>query len=99
MGIPVLIFAMFAPETRTITVAIMAVFILMGIIGAFLIYRLAIDLEEPWPWLYVLCAFIPYVSTATLLIMNARATGALKGKGIGIGLMGASKRDLQDLHK
>jgi hypothetical protein len=64
-------------------------YILAGIVGAFFVYRLALALEDPVPWLYLICAFIPGVSTITLLILNLRATAALEANGVYVGLMGA----------
>jgi len=98
ISIPVVIGAPFVPATSISIGFIGAVFILFGIFGTVLIYRLANALEEPWPWLYVACAFVPYVNTATLLIVNVKATAALKARGIWVGLMGADKKDLKRLH-
>jgi hypothetical protein len=64
-------------------------YILIGAIGALFIYRLALAIEDPVPWLYLICAFIPGVSTITLLILNIRATAALTANGIDVGFMGA----------
>jgi hypothetical protein len=68
----------------------------IGIVATVLIYRLSKALERS-PWVYVVCAFIPYVNTATLLIMNLRATAALRSRGISVGLMGANQSDLSKL--
>ena len=97
-SIPVVIGAPFVPPTSIFIGFLGAVFILIGVIGAVLIYRLANALEEAWPWLYVACAFVPYVNTVTLLIVNVKATAALKARGIWVGLMGAAKKDLKRLH-
>jgi len=99
MSILVIIGAPFIPHAPIFIVLIEAVFALIGIIGAVLIYRVANALEEPWPWLYVVCAFVPCVNTVTLLIVNVRATAALKRRGIRVGLMGVDKTDLEKLRR
>ncbi len=75
----------------------MAAVLLLGIMSAVLIYRLAGALKEPLPWLYLVLAFVPYASVAALLIINAKASAALKTKGIRVGLMGARPEDLEKL--
>jgi hypothetical protein len=65
--------------------------------GTVLIYRLAKALEVQSPWVYVVCAFIPYINNLTLLVINVQATGALKRHGIQVGLMGARNEDLMKL--
>jgi len=97
VSIPIVIGLPFVPATRFSVMLIGVLFILIGCIGAVLIYRLATALDEPWPWLYVVCAFIPYVNTATLLIVNVKATAALKARGIRVGLMGADRSELNRL--
>ena len=72
---------------------------LIGVISTVAIYRLAKALEVAWPWLYVVCAFIPYVNTVTLLVINLRATAALKRRGIRVGLMGADTRAVENLKR
>lgn len=85
------------PHTGGVSALLYTTFIVIGIVGAVLIYRLATAMEEPWRWIYVVCAFIPYVSTVTLLILNVRATSALRARGIRVGLMGADKQDVARL--
>jgi len=80
-----------------VSVLILAAVVLIGIIATLSVYRLAKALEVACPWLYVVCAFIPYVSTVTLLVINLRATAALKRRGIRVGLMGADTRDVENL--
>jgi hypothetical protein len=64
---------------------------LIGLIGLVFIYRLARAIHDPIPWIYVICAFIPVLNTVTLLILNLRATAALRANHIEVGLMGAKK--------
>jgi hypothetical protein len=97
VSIPVVISTFALPATSISTALILAAFLLIGIIATVLIYRLARSLEVEWPWLYVVCAFIPYLNTLTLLIINLRATAALKRRGIRVGLLGAKQVDLATL--
>ena len=71
--------------------------IIFTIISLVFIYQLAAALKESAPWLYVILGLIPCVSLIALLVINARATSALKARGIGVGLMGARKDDLDRL--
>src|SRR5688572_19016350 len=71
--------------------AILLGYVSVGFLGAIFIYRLARAIHEPVPWLYVIGAFIPMVNTVTLLVLNLRATAALRANAIEIGLMGARK--------
>lgn len=64
-------------------------FILIALCSAVLLYQLGTALGDPAPWLYALLSFMPGVNTAVLLILNLRATAALKGHGIHVGVMGA----------
>src|SRR5690242_8093177 len=71
----VVVFGTFCIPPNPVTgVLIFAALVFIGIIAAVFIYRLAKALEVEWTWLYVACSFIPYVNTATLLVINLRAT-------------------------
>ena len=71
--------------------------IILAIISLVFIYQLAAALKESAPWRYVILGLIPCVNLIALLVINARATSALKARGIGVGLMGARKDDLDKL--
>jgi hypothetical protein len=71
--------------------------LVVGIISLLFIYQLAVALKETSPWLYVVLGLIPCVSVIALLVINSRATSALKTGGVHVGLMGARKADLQAL--
>ena len=71
--------------------AVVVACLLIGLIGAVFIYRLARAIQDPVPWLYVLCAFIPCMNILALLILNLRATAALRAAGIEVGMMGAKE--------
>jgi hypothetical protein len=86
----------FMPATITNQGILLAAIVVVGVIGILLIYRLANALEES-PWVYVVCAMIPCVNTATLVIMSLKATGVLKRRGIQVGLMGVDAQDLKIL--
>jgi hypothetical protein len=97
ISIAVVIVVFCIPATDISSALIVAASGLIGIISTVSIYRLAKALEVAWPWLYVVCAFIPYANTVTLLVINFRATAALKLRGIRVGLMGADTRDVENL--
>lgn len=80
---------------EALTLAALPALLLIGAIGAVLVYRLAKAIRCAAPWVYVAFAFIPYINTVTLLILNARATAALRANGVEVGLMGA-KQPLDD---
>jgi len=71
--------------------------IVMGIIGIVFIYKLAKALKCSLTWLYVVLSFIPLVGLVALLVLNGKATGALRAHGVRVGLMGANKEDLGKL--
>ncbi len=87
---------MTGPEALMLTLlALLLVgMVAIGVLGVVAVYRLARALQVSAPWIYVACAFIPYISTFTLLIINHRASAALKRGGIRVGLMGADRGDL-----
>lgn len=94
IGLAVLLGSFRLPAVRTVIVLLTLTILGIGVIAAWMIYRLATVMEEPGRWLYVVCAFIPYVSTVTLLILNVRATSALRNHGLRVGLMGVSHADI-----
>lgn len=71
--------------------------LIVGIISLVFIYQLAAALKESAPWLYVILGLIPCISLIALLVINSRATSALKAHGIRVGLMGARRDDLDKL--
>jgi hypothetical protein len=95
LSVPVVAGVLFVPASN-IAMAVIVPAVLIGIVGTALIFRLARGLEAR-PWCYVVSAFIPYVSIVALLIINYKATAALKRGGIRVGLMGADKDDLKNL--
>jgi hypothetical protein len=46
-------------------------------------------------WLLGVCLFVPYISLFILLVVNGRATSALKKAGVRVGLLGADLRTLR----
>jgi len=94
ISIGVVVGALVLPHAGGVVVLLYTTAIVIGTVGSVLIYRLATAMEEPWRWVYVVCAFIPHVSTVTLMILNVRATSVLRARGIRVGLMGADKQDV-----
>lgn len=68
----------------------------INIVSLFFVYRLAAALKNS-PWLYLLLGLIPCISLISLLILSSRAQAALKTHGVSVGLMGASRSDLERL--
>jgi len=68
----------------------------MSIVSLFFVYRLASALKNS-PWIYLLLGLIPCVSLISLLMLSSRAQAALKSHGVAVGLMGASRTDLERL--
>lgn len=71
--------------------------ILVVIIGIMLVYQLATVLRSSPAWLYAILMIVPLISLVILLSLNGQATAALRGRGVRVGLMGASSRDLDML--
>lgn len=81
----------FVPQIESILPIILITY---GIIAAILIYQLAVALKTSNPWIWALVVLLPYGCLVVMLILSLRATKALRLRGIRVGLMGASKRDL-----
>ena len=77
---------------------VLVVVLALGVISLIFIYQLALALKEPAPWVYAILAMIPCISTIAILILNGRATSALKAQGIRVGLMGARREDLDKIN-
>ena len=71
--------------------------IVTGILSLIFIYQLAISVRSTVAWLYAVLALIPLVGLIALLVVNSKATKALKGRGVRVGLMGANQSDLKNL--
>ena len=71
--------------------------IVTGLIGVIFIYRLGKVLRSSLAILYAILGFIPLVGLVGLLILNSKATGALRQRGVRVGLMGANREDLSGL--
>jgi 4-amino-4-deoxy-L-arabinose transferase-like glycosyltransferase len=63
----------------------------------YIVYKLAHALRRDPAWLWSAALIVPIVSLIILLILNSQATAVLKKKGVPVGLMGASGRDLDML--
>ena len=68
----------------------------MSIVSLFFVYRLAAALKKS-PWIYLLLGLVPCISLVSLLMLSSRAQAALKSHGVAVGLMGASRADLERL--
>jgi hypothetical protein len=65
-----------------------------NIVAIFCVYYLARALKIDHPGLYVLGVFIPIVSIFVLLRVIQKATKVLRAQNIKVGIMGASKIEL-----
>ena len=68
-----------------------------GIISLVLIYQQAKTLRLPFAWIYAVLSLIPIICSLILILVNTRATAAMKCRNIHVGLMGAKKSDLDKL--
>lgn len=73
--------------------------LLITLISLVFIFRMAVALEVYAPWLYVLFGLIPLINLVALLVINGRATTALRTHGVEVGVMGAKREGLQSLAK
>jgi hypothetical protein len=72
-------------------------FIIVFIVRLVFVYLLAQELKLRAAWAWCLGMIIPLVNIILLLMLNAKATAAIRNKGIKVGLMGANKAQLDGL--
>ncbi|MBE9029859.1 hypothetical protein IQ266_08970 [filamentous cyanobacterium LEGE 11480] len=67
-----------------------------ALIQLYFIYKLAmaVRLSKAEMVIYVIMAFIPFISLLALASLNSKATDVLKSNGIRVGLMGAKMNDV-----
>ncbi len=73
--------------------------LIVSIIGIVFVYQLASALKSSYAWLWALLQLIPLVSLICLIILNQKATKVLRDKSVGVGLMGANSKELENLIK
>jgi len=85
-----------APEALVaIGLGMMVFAIVLVVLQISSVIRLCLALGEGWATIiYVLVQFIPCANLILLLFLNSRATTFLKKQGIRVGLMGASRAEL-----
>jgi len=71
--------------------------LIISIIIIFFVYELAKAEKKKTPGLWAFAMLIPLVKLICLLILIQDATKILRAKGLKIGLMGANKKDLENL--
>jgi len=71
--------------------------IVVGLIGLVFVYQLASALKSSVAWLFALLMIIPAVNTIILLVLNSKATKALRSAHVRVGWLGAISSDLSDL--
>lgn len=72
-------------------------FIVVAIVNLVFVYQLAKALRLGLAWLWCASQIIPIVSLVALLVLNGKATGAIRSKGITVGFMGANKEQVSAL--
>ncbi len=70
--------------------------IVIAIVQIVFVYQLANALKLT-AWVWCIGMIIPLVSLLLLLVLNGKATTAIKSKGVTVGLMGANKVQLDKL--
>ena len=73
--------------------------LIAAIITVYFMWELARALRSSVAWLYALLACIPVISLLTLIYLNRQAKRTLRENGIGVGFMGASSADLEELER
>ena len=69
----------------------------IGLCSIYFAYKLASDLKYPVPWLLSIIMLVPLINLLYLFILVNSATKLLRTKNIRVGLMGASRADLEKL--
>jgi cell division protein FtsW (lipid II flippase) len=71
-------------------------FLSLGIICAYLVYKIGRSLEISTLWLIItiVLLFAPYIGIVPLLYMNIKATRFLWAAGVRVGLMGAKRKSI-----
>ncbi|MEW6158795.1 MAG: hypothetical protein AB1813_15320 [Verrucomicrobiota bacterium] len=83
-----------ADESSPVVLLIRLLMLVIGVFNLIFVYRLASALGET-PWLYVVASFIPMVGLFALLLLNSKATRALRNGGLNVGLLGVSRGELE----
>ena len=89
--------ALLAGFSNLIPVLNLVLFIPVTVFQMVMIYRLTKALESPLAGLRCLLCIIPLISLINLYLVTNQASIILKERGIKIGVMGASKPDLEAL--
>ena len=73
----------------------------LGMIGCYLVYKVAKALEMSTVKLVIAAVFlfVPLIGLITLLYINGKATKVLRQNGLRVGFMGAKRKDLEQLTK
>ena len=71
--------------------------IVVAIVNLVFVYQLAKALKLGGAWAWCVAQIIPLVSLITLLVLNSKATAAIRSKGVTVGLLGARKSELAKL--
>ena len=71
--------------------------VLAGLVNIALVYDLAKALKCGDPRTWCIGMLIPIISLILMLVLSAKATKAIRDKGVKVGLLGASKSELAKL--
>lgn len=75
--------------------------LILGIICAYLIYKVcrALEISTFWLVIAIVVLFVPYIGLLSLLSVNSMATKFLRTAGVRVGLMGAKRKSMDRLHE
>jgi ABC-type glycerol-3-phosphate transport system permease component len=68
--------------------------LIVGVVGIYFIYKLAVALRSSFAWLYIVAMFIPIIGLLALLHIVVGATRILRTNGVRVGIMGAKLEDI-----
>jgi len=85
------------PATAFLVLPIGLLPLMINIVSLVFVYRLASSLKNTSALVFLCLGLIPCISLISLLVLSSRAQAALKSHGVAVGLMGASRADLERL--
>jgi len=73
------------------------VFIILLLFKIIYVYCFIDELKLKDSWLWLVFLVVPLINIIMLLMLNSKATAAIKSKGVKVGIMGANKAQLAKL--
>lgn len=83
------------------SVAWLILSLILGMICAYLIYKVcrALEISTFWLAVAIVVLFVPYIGLLSLLSVNSMATKFLRAAGVRVGLMGAKRKSMDRLRE